>query len=77
MSSLRCKAEWHDWNKYDEIVEAYGGLTQFRSCKRCNRIDYAKCYGNQAKADSVNSTIDKINNNAPFNPLDRSEHANN
>ncbi len=54
MSSILCAVNWHDWNKFRPAVNAYGGLTQFRNCKRCNKLDYAKCYGNQAKADAAN-----------------------
>lgn len=63
MSSLRCRIGWHDWNKFGEMVNAYGGLTQFKSCKRCNRINYAKCYGNQADSKDINSTV-KISKDA-------------
>jgi len=53
---ILCSIGVHDWNKYGEIVKAYGGLTQFRSCKRCNRITYASCYGNQADPADANKT---------------------
>ncbi len=55
MSSIRCRVGWHDWGKFGDMVGAYGGLTQFRSCTRCNRISYAKCYGNQADPKDVNA----------------------
>jgi hypothetical protein len=61
MSDIRCRVGWHDWNKYGDIVNAYDGPTQFRNCKRCNRIDYAECYGNQAKPEDFNGTIVKAN----------------
>jgi hypothetical protein len=57
MSSLRCRAGVHDWNKYGPLVDSYGGLTQFRDCKRCGRVDYTKCYGNQAKATVANESV--------------------
>ena len=57
MSSIGCKLGWHDWNKYGDIVKAYSGLTQFKSCKRCNIIKYTGIYGNQAPSDSVNDTV--------------------
>lgn len=60
MSSLRCKIGVHDWNKYGEMVPAYGGLTQFRSCKRCNKIAYSGCYGNQASHELINKTTAQI-----------------
>ena len=56
MSSIRCKFGWHDWNKFGEIVKAYAGLTQFRSCKRCGKITYTDIYGNLASANDVNRT---------------------
>ena len=60
IKSLGCRIGWHDWNKYGEVVSAYGGLTQFRSCKKCNKIDYVKCYGNQAKSQDVNRTVNAV-----------------
>jgi len=57
MCSVRCKLSFHKWNKFGKVVNAYGGLTQFRDCKRCGRISYAGCYGNQAKAEEVNRVL--------------------
>ena len=59
MSSFRCRLGLHDWNKYGAMISAYGGLTQFRSCKRCNKIDYARRYGNQANQELINTSIGK------------------
>jgi len=60
MSSLRCRLGWHDWDKFGEIVRAYGGLTQFKSCKRCKKITYAGCYGNQADPKHINRTVNHL-----------------
>ncbi len=59
MSDLRCKVGWHDWSKFGEVVEAFGGLTQFRSCERCGKINYTSCYGNQASAEDINRTANQ------------------
>jgi hypothetical protein len=64
MSSILCKLGIHDWNKYGDIINAYGGLTQFKSCKRCNKINYTEIYGNQAKSDQVNNTVKAASDNA-------------
>ena len=57
MSRFRCRLGWHDWNAFGKIVDAYSGLTQFKSCKICNKIAYTSCVGNQARADVVNDSI--------------------
>ena len=57
--SILCALGLHKWNKYGPLVSAYGGLTQFRDCKRCGKIDYAKCYGNQADFKIANESIDR------------------
>ena len=59
MSSLRCRIGWHDWDKYGKLVKAYSGLTQFRVCKRCNKMTYASCYGNQADPEIANETTNQ------------------
>ncbi len=59
--SILCKLGIHDWNKFGDAIKAHGGLTQFRSCKRCNSIDWRGFYGNQASSESVNETIANIN----------------
>ena len=58
MSSIKCKVGWHDWNKYGPMIEAYSGLCQFRSCKECGAISYIKCYGNQARAENINKSLE-------------------
>ena len=55
--SIRCRLFIHEWNKWGDIVKAYGGLTQFRSCKICHKISYTGIYGNQAEAKDVNETV--------------------
>lgn len=54
--SIRCRLGVHQWAKWGEMVPAYGGLTQFRSCNFCNKIQYTKCYGNQADPKEINRT---------------------
>lgn len=57
MSDIRCRIGIHDWNKYGDIINAYGGLCQFKSCKRCHKIQWTEIYGNQAKPELINETI--------------------
>ncbi len=57
--SIKCRLKIHSWSKWGKIVKAYGGLTQFRACKECNKIQYIGCYGNQACPDDVNETTDQ------------------
>jgi hypothetical protein len=60
MSDIRCRAGWHDWNKYGDMTDAFNGLCQFKSCKRCNKIEWTKIYGNQARSEQINKTVKEV-----------------
>lgn len=55
--NILCRLGVHDWRKFGKMVTAYAGLTQFRACDKCNKIDYTSCYGNQASPKDVNETV--------------------
>jgi len=58
--SIRCRVGIHKWTKYGEVVKAYAGLTQFRSCEMCGQVGWKGFYGNQAMPDKVNETVQKV-----------------
>jgi hypothetical protein len=58
--SIRCAIGIHQWSTYGEVIKAYSGLTQFRSCKRCKAVGWRGFYGNQASPCSINESVQKI-----------------
>lgn len=50
---LFCRLGIHSWSKFTKPIDGYGGLTQFSYCRRCNRLKYIKCYGEQVKAHNL------------------------
>lgn len=66
MSSIRCRLFFHNWGKWALPIDTYGGLTQFRSCKKCSIVQYRSIYGNQARAKNVSESILNNGKNLPI-----------
>lgn len=48
----------HDWSKWSDVVQDFGGKVQWRICKNCNRVDRVLVsYGNGVDAQQINETI--------------------
>lgn len=47
----------HKWEKWSKILQGYSGLTQFRRCENCGKMQYRSIYGNQVPSDKINEAL--------------------